>query len=313
MALSGWNKVIEQNGNVYYHNKHTGEMRFSPPPTVPDNVPLKKATKMASFTKVRDAEGRLARGYPIGEDHYVTAKRFEGVKYIIVGKYFKPSAKRKFRSSVFPAIALDEDLWEELCKYKHIITELASHSNVSVNDGTDQACISHPEKFRLALGKGKYIRVLVKDGEVIVDIRQYKDILQRYIQDHNGKRATDLLLPNLENQTGELCQQGVIPDICGTDLPLEQWKNMTSLEGLIAVEHLKSLINFPLCPRKRPRSPSSSPPPSLAKRRKLNLKLKLALQEAKMDTVDKKEGKETPATQVKDANNNDDEEFSQVY
>ena len=146
MALSGWNKVIEQNGNVYYHNKHTGEMRFSPPPTVPDNVPLKRATKMASFTKVRDAEGRLGRGYPIGGDHYVTAKRFEGVKYIVVGKYIKPPAKREFRPSVFPAIALDVELWEDLCKYKHIITELASHYNVSVNDGTDQACIFHIQK-----------------------------------------------------------------------------------------------------------------------------------------------------------------------
>ena len=287
MALTGWNKVIERNGNVYYHNKHTGVMRFSPPPVIPDNVPLKRATKMASFTKLRERNGRLLRGYHLGNGYYVAAKRFEGNKFITVSKYIELPDCKEPCPGVRPAIALDEDIWEELCKYKNIVTELASHYDVSVKDGTARAEVSHPEKFRLVLGKGKYIRILVKYGKVFVDIRHFNNVLQLCTQ-KNGERVIDPALPVLEDKEGDRVQQGVSPDHSAVELPFEQWKNMTSLEGLIAAEHLKSLINIPLCPRKRTQS---LPPSAESKRRKVDLKLKLDLAPVKEEEA--KDEKET--------------------
>ena len=62
---------------------------------------------------------------------------------------------------------------------------------------------------------------------------------------------------------------------------------MTSLEGLITAEHLKSVMNMPLCPRKRTQSlpPSENP----AKRRKVDLKPDLA--PVKKEAEDEKETK----------------------
>ena len=85
-----------------------------------------------------------------------------------------------------------------------------------------------------------------------------------------------------------------MPLSVGTALSLEQWKRMTSLESLVAAEHLKALINQPVCPRKRPQ-PSTKD--GLAKRRKVNLKLKLQLEpEEKQKEEDEKPEKEKDAT-----------------
>ena len=246
MALTGWNKVIEKNGNVYYHKKQTGVVRFSAPPVTPVNFPLKKATTMASFTKVRDAEGRLQRGYHIGDNYYVTVTRFEGVKYITFGKYENLLAIKEPLHASTPSIALDEELWEELCKNKNIVTELASQHSVSAADGTDRACNSPPEKFGLAVGKGNYIRILVDNGEVKVDIRRFEFSSERTF-DSEGKQVFDPALdPRIIISHQHQCdfrELGITPGRVGTTLHFEQWKNMTSLEGLIAVEHLKTLIN----------------------------------------------------------------------
>ena len=270
MSLSGWNKVVERNGNVYYHNKFTGVVRFSPPPIAPDNVPLKRSTKMSGFTKVRDVEGRLQRGYHIGDDHYVSTKRFEGDKYITIGKYVDaPNSKEPVHSTT-PSIALDEDMWDELCKNKNIVTEIASRYNVSLNDGTEAGWRTFPEKFRLALGKGVYVRIIVQHGQMKVDVRRYGFTANR-VYDGEDNRIYDPVLRTVivKNNEDETCELGLMPLSVGTALSLEQWKRMTSLEGLLAAEHLKALINQPVCPRKRPQPPLEA---GLAKRRNLKLK-----------------------------------------
>ena len=112
MAQTGWNKVIESTGNVYYHNKHTGQMQFAPPPSVPDNVPLKRALKMQSYEKVRDNHGCATRAYPVGKDVYVSASQFESIKYVHVGVYTKISHRATPRATG-DGVAIDEGVWNE--------------------------------------------------------------------------------------------------------------------------------------------------------------------------------------------------------
>ena len=295
MSLSGWNKVVERNGNVYYHNKFTGVVRFSPPPAAPDNVPLKRSTKMSEFTKVRDVEGRLQRGYHIGDGHYISTKRFEGEKYITFGKYEKTSNGKEPVHSSTPSIALDEDMWDELCKNKNIVTEIASQYKVSINDGTEDGWRTFPEKFRLAIGKGVYVRIIVQHEQLKVDVRRYGFTANRVFDDEENQLYDPVLSPVIvKNNENETCELGLMPLSVGTALSLEQWKRMTSLESLVAAEHLKALINQPVCPRKRPQ-PSTKD--GLAKRRKVNLKLKLQLEpEEKQKEVDEKPEKEKDAT-----------------
>lgn len=244
MAHTGWNKVIESNGNVYYHNKHTGVMRFSPPSSGPDNVPLKRALKMKSFDRVKDSRGGTTRGYHLGENIYVSATQYEGAKYVHIGNYMKSGKKLPEMST--EGLVMDDGVWDELCRNKNLITELVTHYHTSSNNGAcQQSDVTHPEKCRMLLGKQCYVRVIVEDEKAKVDIRYFDNALQ-----------------SIEKEIPEYCW-AVIPAGRGITLDFHQWKKMASLEGLFAIEHMKSLANVPFLREKK----------SLAKRRKVELKL----------------------------------------
>lgn len=269
--MSGWNKVFENNGNVYYHNKHTGAMQFAPPSTPPDNVPLSRALKLKSFDRVKDSRGMSTRAYPLSEGHYVIAAHYEGVKYIHIGRYVKPG--RKLPESNGAGIAMDEGVWEELCRNKNMVTELLSHYHTSITTGVTQlGSASHPEKCRILLGKQSYVRVMVEEESVHVDIRYFDNVLQSVTRESNTEQSW-----------------AVTPSSNGITLTLDQWKKMTSLEGLFAIEHLKALAGVPFVLAR----------PSLAKRRKINLKLSIP-------EPSKHQEEEAQPTQVEENKNSTD-------
>ena len=79
-------------------------------------------------------------------------------------------------------------MWEELCKNKNIITELASQYHASAVDGTSQASEkSHPEKFRMYLGKMNYARLMATGENVQVDIRHFTNVHQTYKDEYVDK------------------------------------------------------------------------------------------------------------------------------
>ena len=261
MACNGWNKVFEWNGNVYYHNKHTGEMRFSPPQGVPDNQPLKRAFRMQKFDKVKDSRGMGTRAYHLEDDVYLSVSLFEGIKHVHLGKYIKDT-NRALLHTTSAAIALDEGVWDELCKNKNFVTELVLHYHASsINGALQTNGPSHPEKFRMLLGKQIYIRIITGDnGDVQVDIRYFENEMQ-LISGGNGHT---------------IHRWTAVPGEKGISFSLDQWRKLTSIECLYAAEQLKALAQVPLIsPAKRQPSTPSSSPPSLSKRRKANLKLKI--------------------------------------
>ena len=282
MAQTGWNKVIESTGNVYYHNKHTGHMQFAPPPSVPDNVPLKRALKMQSYEKVRDNHGCATRAYPVGKGVYVSASQFESIKYVHVGVYTKSSHGATPRATG-DGIAIDEGVWNELCKNKNLISEVVSYYRTSNVNGVPQIVAqSHPEKLRLLLGKQTYV-TLTSEKEVFVNIQTFDHAMQTI----NG----------IDGSTSQ--HWTVVPGANGISLNFDQWYKLTSLESLFAIEHLKALAKVPviLKAKKRPRSPSS-PPPTLSKRRKANLKLDIPPATTTLETIKEEEEETKPTTVI---------------
>ena len=127
-------------------------------------------------------------------------------------------------SSHGDGIAIDDGVWNELCKNKKLISELASYYRTSNVNGVSQIVAqSHPEKLHLLLGKQTYV-TLTSEKEVFVNIQTFDHAMQTI----NG----------IDGSTSQ--HWTVAPGANGISLNFDQWCKLTTLEGIFAVEHLKA-------------------------------------------------------------------------
>ena len=192
-----------------------------------DNEPLRHKLTIPRFARVTDNQGRVRRGYSVGDNIYVSASQSENTKYVHLGRYIDTTANPETTKE---RIILKDSTWEELCRKKHIVSELAMQYRTTNVNGAS----THHEKFRMLLGDQIYVSLHVKDN-VAVDIR-YFDYVFQTVCDDDGKF---------------IHQWTVIPSKRGISMKLDQWFKLTSLEGLNAVDHLKALSTAKCVPKKQ--------------------------------------------------------------
>ena len=222
MAFTGWNKVQEKDGDEYYHNKFTGEMCFTPPTETVDNEPLRRKMTLPRFTRVIDSQGKTIRSYSIGDDIYVTASQSENTKYVHLGRYIKSKANPEATTE---RIILSDIVWEELCRKKNLVSELAM-SYGTISGARQLSGPTYHEKCRMLLGDQIYVSLHVKD-DITLDLRYFDHVWQT-VSDDNGNFIR---------------QWTVIPSKRGISLKLNQWSKLTDVAGFTAVDHLKALSN----------------------------------------------------------------------
>ena len=146
-----------------------------------------------------------------------------------------------------------------------------------------KSSLSHTQKSYACFSEQTYV-TLTSEKEAFVSIQTFDHAMQAI----NG----------IDGSTSQ--HWTVVPGANGISLNCDQWYKLTSLESLFAIEHLKALAKVPviLKAKKRTRSPSSSPPPTLSKRRKVNLKLDIPPATTTLETIKEEEEEETKPTTV---------------